>query len=121
LQTAFRAIETLLASVTGRQINGRRDVGLGQRAVENDLAVAGALKLFKDALIHPRASVNKLPSINPCRRVPKPDPISYEKDIDIPIVSIVYDGTTTNKNELLAPYLHYISRSVTGEINHITV
>jgi predicted CoA-substrate-specific enzyme activase len=37
-----------------------------------------------------------------------------EKDIDIPIVSIVYDGTTTNKNELLAPYLHYLLRSHAG-------
>jgi predicted nucleotide-binding protein (sugar kinase/HSP70/actin superfamily) len=46
---------------------------------------------------------------------------AVEKDIGIPIVSIVYDGTTTNKNELLAPYLHYISRVATGEINHITV
>lgn len=33
---------------------------------------------------------------------------AVEKDIGVPIVSIVYDGTTTNKNELLAPYLHYI-------------
>lgn len=35
--------------------------------------------------------------------------------------SIVYDDTTTNKNELLVPYLHYISRVATGEINHIAV
>jgi predicted CoA-substrate-specific enzyme activase len=38
---------------------------------------------------------------------------AVEKDIGIPIVSIVYDGTTTKKNEILAPYLHYISRSFT--------
>lgn len=36
---------------------------------------------------------------------------AVEKEIGIPIVSIVYDGTTTNKNELLAPYLHYILRA----------
>jgi len=32
-----------------------------------------------------------------------------EKDIGIPIVSITYDGTTANRNKILAPYLHYIS------------
>jgi hypothetical protein len=31
-----------------------------------------------------------------------------EADIGIPIVSLVYDGTTTSKNEALAPYLHFI-------------
>ncbi len=36
---------------------------------------------------------------------------AVEKDIGIPIVSIVYDGTTTKKNEVLAPYLHYLSQS----------
>ena len=33
---------------------------------------------------------------------------AVEKDIGIPIVSVVYDGTTARKNEVLAPYLHYI-------------
>jgi predicted nucleotide-binding protein (sugar kinase/HSP70/actin superfamily) len=33
---------------------------------------------------------------------------TIEKDIGIPIVSIIYDGTTAEKNELLAPYMHYI-------------
>jgi hypothetical protein len=31
-----------------------------------------------------------------------------EKEIDIPIVSLTYDGTGTRKNEILAPYLHFI-------------
>ena len=45
-----------------------------------------------------------------------------EKDIGIPIVSIVYDGTTTDKNELLAPYLHFLLRSHVGrEIKPIAV
>lgn len=33
---------------------------------------------------------------------------AIERDIAIPIVSITYDGTSTNKNEVLAPYLYYI-------------
>jgi len=33
---------------------------------------------------------------------------AVEKDIDIPIISIVYDGTNTKRNETLAPYLHFI-------------
>ena len=33
-----------------------------------------------------------------------------EKDIGIPIVSIIYDGTTANRNEVLAPYLHFITK-----------
>ena len=32
-----------------------------------------------------------------------------EKDIGIPIVSIIYDGTATKRNEVLAPYLHFIT------------
>ena len=36
---------------------------------------------------------------------------TIEKDIGIPIVSLVYDGTTVRRNESLAPYLHYISRA----------
>ena len=35
-----------------------------------------------------------------------------EKDISVPIVSIIYDGTNSNKNELLAPYLHYCLQPV---------
>ena len=35
---------------------------------------------------------------------------TIEKDIGIPIVSLMYDGTNGRKNESLAPYLHYISR-----------
>jgi len=35
-----------------------------------------------------------------------------EKDIGIPIVSIIYDGTATKRNEVLAPYLHYIAEEV---------
>ena len=33
---------------------------------------------------------------------------TVEKDIGTPIVSIVYDGTTAKRNEVLAPYVHYI-------------
>ena len=47
---------------------------------------------------------------------------TVEKDIGIPIVSIVYDGTTTNKNEILAPYLHYILQSFPEkEFSHIDI
>jgi len=35
-----------------------------------------------------------------------------EKDVGIPIVSIIYDGTTSKRNEVLAPYLHYIGKKV---------
>ncbi|MBI5375748.1 MAG: hypothetical protein HZA77_09945 [Candidatus Schekmanbacteria bacterium] len=31
-----------------------------------------------------------------------------EKDIGIPIVSITYDGTTSDKNRVLRPYLHFL-------------
>ena len=34
---------------------------------------------------------------------------TVEKDIGIPIVSLMYDGTTGERNESLAPYLHYIT------------
>ena len=37
-----------------------------------------------------------------------------EKDIRIPIISLIYDGTTTNKNDLLTPYLHYITGQKTA-------
>jgi predicted CoA-substrate-specific enzyme activase len=39
---------------------------------------------------------------------------TIEKDIGIPIISLIYDGTTMQRNELLAPYLHYISPSFTA-------
>lgn len=39
-----------------------------------------------------------------------------EQDIGIPIVSIIYDGTTTRRNEVLTPYLHYITRQQEQEI-----
>jgi predicted nucleotide-binding protein (sugar kinase/HSP70/actin superfamily) len=35
-----------------------------------------------------------------------------EKDIDIPIVSITYDGTTTRRNDILAPYIHYLRQAI---------
>ena len=39
---------------------------------------------------------------------------TIENDIGIPIVSLMYDGTTGQRNESLAPYLHYISHSFTA-------
>jgi len=33
-----------------------------------------------------------------------------EKKTGVPIVSITYDGTSTNKNEAIAPYLAYLSK-----------
>ena len=36
---------------------------------------------------------------------------NIEKDIGIPIVSITYDGTRSNRNEILAPYIHFINQS----------
>jgi len=36
---------------------------------------------------------------------------TIEKDIGIPVVSLTYDGTTAQRNESLAPYLHYITRA----------
>jgi hypothetical protein len=45
---------------------------------------------------------------------------TVEKDIGVPIISIIYDGITTNKNELLAPYLHYILRSFPERISNST-
>jgi predicted nucleotide-binding protein (sugar kinase/HSP70/actin superfamily) len=38
---------------------------------------------------------------------------TVEKDIGIPIVSLLYDGTSERKNESLAPYLHYLWRDCT--------
>jgi predicted nucleotide-binding protein (sugar kinase/HSP70/actin superfamily) len=36
---------------------------------------------------------------------------TIEEDIGVPIVSIIYDGTTTEKNAMLAPTMHYIRQS----------
>ncbi len=41
-----------------------------------------------------------------------------EKDIGIPIVSIIYDGTSENKNEVLVPYLHFIQEK-TEKVAHV--
>jgi predicted CoA-substrate-specific enzyme activase len=38
-----------------------------------------------------------------------------EKKIGIPIISIIYDGTMNNKNDLLAPHLYYIQQSLNTE------
>jgi hypothetical protein len=37
---------------------------------------------------------------------------AVEKDIGISIISITYDDTTARKNEVLAPYLHYILQTI---------
>lgn len=37
-----------------------------------------------------------------------------EQDIRIPIISLTYDGTTTNKNDRLTPYLYYITGQKTA-------
>jgi hypothetical protein len=42
-----------------------------------------------------------------------------EKDIAIPIVSLIYDGTTAQRNEILAPYLHYITNTKQNEFSAI--
>ena len=39
-----------------------------------------------------------------------------EKDIGIPIVSITYDGTTTRRNDILAPYIHYLKQTIPSQI-----
>lgn len=36
---------------------------------------------------------------------------AIEKDIGIPIVSVTYDGTGAKRNEVLAPYVHYVLES----------
>jgi predicted nucleotide-binding protein (sugar kinase/HSP70/actin superfamily) len=35
-----------------------------------------------------------------------------EEDIGIPIISITYDGTTTRRNGIIAPYIHYLKQSI---------
>jgi predicted CoA-substrate-specific enzyme activase len=42
-----------------------------------------------------------------------------ERDINIPIVSITYDGTTTPRNFILAPYLHYLRQDFLTENNQV--
>jgi len=39
-----------------------------------------------------------------------------EKDIGIPIVSITYDGTASRRNDILAPYIHYLRKSKNAQI-----
>ena len=34
-----------------------------------------------------------------------------ELDIQRPIISIIYDGTQTKRNDILAPYIHYLKKS----------
>ena len=41
-----------------------------------------------------------------------------EKTTGIPIISIIYDGTMSNKNDLLAPHLYYIQQSLNKK-NHV--
>ena len=36
---------------------------------------------------------------------------NIEKDIEIPIVSITYDGTKSNHNDIIAPYIHFMNKS----------
>ena len=36
-----------------------------------------------------------------------------EKEIGIPIVSVTYDGTTAQRNHILAPYIHYLRQTFT--------
>ncbi len=40
-----------------------------------------------------------------------------EKKVGIPIISIIYDGTMNNKNDLLAPHLYYIQHALTTKHN----
>ena len=37
---------------------------------------------------------------------------SVEKDIGLPIVSITYDGTSSRRNDILAPYIHYLRQAI---------
>ena len=37
---------------------------------------------------------------------------AIEEDIGIPIVSITYDGTVTRRNEILAPYIHFLRQTI---------
>ena len=39
-----------------------------------------------------------------------------ENDIDIPILSILYDGTQADKNRILKPYLHYLREESSSSV-----
>ena len=45
------------SGAAGRDVNRRKDSGLGQSAVEDDFAVARSLELFENKLIHSRAGI----------------------------------------------------------------
>ena len=69
------------------------------------------LKIF--SLLHHNRQIALLIHVNPlfCCPALVSEALfkTIEKDIGIPIVSLMYDGTTGRLNESLAPYLHYIS------------
>jgi predicted CoA-substrate-specific enzyme activase len=82
----------------------------GGETAQNLLKIFSLLKHYPD--------ISLFVHINPIFCCPG---LAVEQDIGIPIVSIVYDGTTTNKNELLTPYLHYILRSSENKLVEQTV
>ena len=49
----------LFPGAAGRDVDGGEDPGFGQGAVEDKLAVARALELFEDELIHSRAGIDQ--------------------------------------------------------------
>ncbi len=56
----LRAVEPLfLAGAAGPDIDGRKDMRFGKRALKDDFAVAGALEFFKNQLIHAGARIHK--------------------------------------------------------------
>jgi len=69
------------------------------------------LKIF--SLLHHNPGIALLIHVNPlfCCPALVSEALfkTIEKDIGIPIVSLMYDGTTGQRNESLAPYLHYIT------------
>jgi predicted nucleotide-binding protein (sugar kinase/HSP70/actin superfamily) len=71
------------------------------------------LKIF--SLLHDYQDISLLIHVNPlfcCPALVSEAMFkTIEKDIGIPIVSLMYDGTNVQRNESLAPYLHYISRA----------
>jgi len=73
------------------------------------------LKIF--ALIEQFADISLFIHVNPIFCCPGLVSESIfkkvEKDIDIPIISITYDGTTTRRNDILAPYIHYLKQAIT--------
>jgi hypothetical protein len=42
-----------------------------------------------------------------------------EVDIDVPIISIMYDGTKADKNKVLKPYLHYLKEGSLPNIQRL--